>query len=68
MNLFFLKISIAESSKKSWDTLEICYQGVTKVKNVKLHNLRRDFENLKIKDSETLDNFMTQFMNVVNQL
>ena len=25
-----------ESSKKDWDTLETCYQGVTKVKNVKV--------------------------------
>ena len=38
------------------------------MKNVKLQNLRRDFENLKMKDSETVDNFMTQVMSVVNQL
>ena len=36
--------------------------------NVKLQNLRRDFENLKMKDIETVDCFMTQVMNVVNQL
>ena len=64
----FPKISSVESSKKAWDTLETCYQGVTKVKNVKLHNLRRDFENLKMKDSKTVDNFMTQVMSVVDQL
>ena len=64
----FPKISSAKSLKKSWDTLETCYQGVTKVKNVKLQNLRRYFENPKMKDSETVDNFMTQVMNVVNQL
>ena len=39
---------------------------MTKVKNVKLHNLRRHFENLKMKDSETIDNIMTQVMSVVN--
>ena len=60
----FPKISSAKSSKKSWDTLETCYH----VKNVKLQNLRKDFENLKMKDSETIDNFMTQVMSVVNQL
>ena len=64
----FPKISSAESSKKAWDTLETFYQGVTKVMNVKLQNLRRDFENLKMKYSENVDNFMTQFRNVVNQL
>ena len=64
----FPNISSAESSKKSWDTLETFYQGVTKAKNVKLQNLRRDFENLKMKDNDTVDNFMTQVMNIVNQL
>ena len=55
-------------SKTAWYTLETCYQGVTKVKYVKLQNLRRDFENLKMKDNETVDNFMTQVVNVINQL
>ena len=67
MNPFFQRYQVLiESSKKSWDTLETCYQGVTKVNNVKLQNLRRDFENLKMKEREIVDNFMTQVMNVVN--
>ena len=64
----FRKISSAESSKKDSNTLETCYQGVNKVKNVKLQKLRRDFENLKMKDSEIVDSFMIEVMNVVNQL
>ena len=56
------------SSKKDWDTLEIIYHGVTKVNIVKLQNLRRDIENMKIKDNESVDSFMNQVMNVVNQL
>jgi len=51
-----------------WDTLESYYQGVSKVKNVNLCKLRTDFENLKMKDSEIVDAFMTQVMSVVNQL
>ena len=64
----FPNISNIESSKKDSNTLETCYQGVNKVKNVKLQKLRRDFENLKMKDSETVDSFMIEVMNVVNQL
>ena len=64
----FPKISSAESSKKSWETLDTCYKGVTKVKIFKLKNWRRDFENLKMKDNEIVDNFMKQVMNIVNQL
>jgi hypothetical protein len=62
----FMKIYSATSSKMAWDILETCYQGVSKVKTVKLQNLRRDFENLKIKDNESVDTFMTQVMSVVN--
>jgi hypothetical protein len=61
-------VSSVVSSKQAWDTLETSYQGVSKVKTVKVQNLRRDFENLKMKDSESVDSFMTQVMNVVNQL
>jgi hypothetical protein len=64
----FLKVSSSVSSKQAWDTLETSYQGVSKVKTVKVQNLRRDFENLKMKDNESVDSFMTQVMNVVNQL
>ena len=64
----FMKISSATSSKMAWDILETCYQGVSKVETVKLENLRRDFKNLKMKDNESVDIFMTQVMSVVNQL
>jgi len=38
------------------------------VKRIKLQNLRRDFENLKMKDNESVDTFMTQVMSFVNPL
>jgi hypothetical protein len=64
----FPKVSSAVSSKKSWDILETSYQGVSKVKTAKVQNLRRDFENMKMKDNESVDSFMNQVMNIVNQL
>jgi hypothetical protein len=64
----FMRISSIASLKMARDILETYYQGVSKVKTVKLQNLRRDFENLKMEDNETIDTFMTQVMSVVNQL
>ena len=55
----FMNIASVSSSKMAWDILETSYQGVSKVKTVKLQNLRRDFENLKMKDNESVDTFMT---------
>ena len=57
----------AKYLRKVWDTLESRYHGVAKVKNIKLQNFRRYFENLKMKDSETVDAFMTHVMSIVNQ-
>jgi hypothetical protein len=48
----FPKVSSSFYSKKDWDTLETIYQGVSKVKTVKVQNLRRDFENMMMKDNE----------------
>ena len=61
-------MSSAKSSKKAWDALETWYQGVTNVENVMFQNLRKHFENLKMKNNDYVDSFMTQVMNVVNQL
>ena len=39
------------TAKKTWDTLNIIYQGLDKVKTSKLQILRRDFESLSMKDT-----------------
>jgi len=36
-------------------------------KTTKFHTLRRSFNNLKMKDDDSFDQFMSQMMNVVNQ-
>ncbi|XP_059075217.1 uncharacterized protein LOC131875188 [Cryptomeria japonica] len=64
----FPKVLIATRSKKAWETLEIAYQGNTKVKVAKLQSLRRNFENLQMKESESVGQFMNQVLNVVNQI
>ncbi|KAL0285423.1 UNVERIFIED_CONTAM: Retrovirus-related Pol polyprotein from transposon TNT 1-94 [Sesamum calycinum] len=44
------------------------YQGSAKVRIIKLQTLRRDFENMKMKDSETIDEYYTKVRELVNQL
>jgi len=48
--------------------LAIGYKGMAKVNIVKLHNTRRDFESLQIKDTNDIDYFMNRLMIVVNKL
>ncbi|KAL0283628.1 UNVERIFIED_CONTAM: hypothetical protein Sangu_2877900 [Sesamum angustifolium] len=64
----FSKISVATSAKEAWSILQKEYQGSAKVHIIKLQTLRRDFENKKMKDSETIDEYYTKVRELVNQL
>jgi hypothetical protein len=67
-NSVFPKISASLHAKAAWDTLATSYQGAGKVQTATLQNLRRDFEDLKMKESDSVDSFMTKVMGIVNQL
>ena len=62
------RVAAAINAKQAWDTLETAYQGLDKVKISKLQILRRDFEYLSMKDSETVDTFYTRVVGLINQL
>ena len=62
------RVASITNAKKVWDTLETTYQGLDKEKTSKLYILRRDFESLSMKDSETIDTFYTRVVGLINQL
>ena len=45
------RVATPNTTKKAWETLGTSYQGLDKVKTVKLHILRRDFESFSMKDT-----------------
>ncbi|KAH9326869.1 hypothetical protein KI387_007047, partial [Taxus chinensis] len=53
------RVAAASQAKTAWDTLQVAYQGKEKVKTAKLQLLRRDFENLAMKDSDSVESFFT---------
>jgi hypothetical protein len=64
----FSKITGAGTSKQAWDILKTSYQGNDRVKTVKLQSLWTQFETLRMTESETVDQFMTRVMGIVNQI
>ncbi|KAK4386674.1 Retrovirus-related Pol polyprotein from transposon TNT 1-94 [Sesamum angolense] len=64
----FPRISVATSAKEAWSILQKEYQGSAKVRIIKIQTLRRDFENMKMKDSERIDEYYTKVHELVNQL
>ena len=62
------KIKPVVTTKQAWDILETSYQGTSKVKIVKLQALRREFENLQMKEFDSVEQFSNHVINVVNQV
>eukprot|EP00253_Pinus_taeda_P012253 PITA_12253 len=53
----FRRIAASKTSKEAWKTLKTAYQGMEKVKTTKLQLVRRDFENLCMKELDNIDSF-----------
>jgi gag-polypeptide of LTR copia-type len=66
--LGFEKIAGATTSKEAWNILEKVFKGADRVKQVRLQTLRGELESIKIKESESVSDYITCVQAVVNQL
>lgn len=62
----FPRIISAKKSKEAWDKLKEEFQGSAKVLAVKLQTLRRQFQNLQMKESEKINDYISRVIEVVN--
>ena len=62
------RVAETNIAKQEWDIMETTYQGLNKVKTSKLQILRRDFESMSMKDTDSLESFYTRFIGLINQL
>nr|CAH66391.1 OSIGBa0134J07.9 [Oryza sativa] len=64
----FPRIIGAKKSKEAWDKLKEEFQGSQKVLAVKLQTLRRQFQNLLMKESEKVKDYFSRVIEIVNQM
>ena len=62
----FKKISSMEVAKEAWTTLETTYEGTRAVKIVKLQKLASSFEEIRMEEDETFDDFYAKLKDIVN--
>ena len=62
----FKKISSIEVAKEAWTILETTYEGTKAVKTVKLQKLTSSFEEIRMKEDETFDEFYAKLKDIVN--
>ena len=48
------RVAVGKQVNESWETLQIAYQCWDMLKTLKLLNLREDFENMCMKDSDLI--------------
>ena len=66
MNEEFKKISSTETTKEAWTILHTTYEGTKAVNDSKLHRLTTSFEEIKMEEDESFDEFYAKLKDIVN--
>ncbi|GKA91410.1 hypothetical protein Tco_0813280 [Tanacetum coccineum] len=62
------KIMRLKKAKEAWEVLKQEFQGDIKVRGIKLQTLRRDYENTKMKENESLNDYSSRLTDLINQM
>ena len=62
----FKKISSMEVAKEAWTILETTYESTMAVKTVKIQRLTSSFEEIRMEEDETFDEFYAKLKDIVN--
>ncbi|XP_012439227.1 uncharacterized protein LOC105764946 [Gossypium raimondii] len=62
------KIACATTAKQAWEFLQNSFKGDEKVKRVRLQTLRGEFESLQKTESESVSDYYSRVLSIVNQL
>ena len=54
--------------KDKWDALEKIHQGSANVKQDRIVSLMQDYDNLRMKDKEEIEDFQARFLTLINSL
>ena len=62
----FKKISSTETAQEAWTILQTTYEGTKAVKDSKLQRLITSFEEIKMEEDESFDEFCAKLKDIVN--
>lgn len=64
----FTRIMTCESAKEAWDMLKQEFQGSDRTRQMQILNLRKEFEMLRMKETEKVKDYIDRIMKIVNQI
>ena len=62
----FKKIFSSDNAKEAWTILQNTYEGTKALKNSKLQRLTTSFEEIKMDENESFDEFYAKLKDIVN--
>ena len=62
----FKKISYTETTKEAWTILQTTYEGTKALKDSKFQRLTTNFEEIKMEEDESFDEFYAKINDIVN--
>ena len=62
----FKKISSTKTTKEAWTILQTTYEGTKAVKDSKIQRLTTSFEEIKMEEDESFDEFYAKLKDIVN--
>ena len=62
----FKKISSTETAKEAWTILQTTYEGTKAIKDSNLQRLTTSFEEIKMEEDESFDEFYAKLKDIVN--
>ena len=62
----FKKISSTKTTKEAWTILQATYEGTKAVKDSKLQRLTTSFEEIKMEEDKSFDEFYAKLKDIVN--
>ncbi|KAH0642141.1 hypothetical protein KY290_033743 [Solanum tuberosum] len=67
-DVIFTRIMTCQTAKVAWDKLKEEFEGKSRVKFVRLLALKREFELSKMKDSDSVKDYSSKLMEIVNHI
>lgn len=57
-----------ETAKEAWEALKTMHLGAKRVKEAKVQTLKSEFEGLRMKETESVDDFVVRLTTIVNKI
>ena len=66
--MIFTRIMTLKSPKAIWDYLKKEYTGDDRIQSMQVHNIRREFELQRMKESETIKEYSNKLLGIANKI